>query len=360
MFWSAMVKLHDLPVADTALFSPTPSMLVRLSRHCGSLEVCEDLPSLLNSLAQELRELLGARTVAVVLLLPGDLRPRLALRGQRHWGDNHLALFERQRSGRALGDGWQLAEPLTSPFPRGQKFACTFGQAERLSGMVFVDLGEDRGEREPEAVLALCLLTRHATALARTLVLREQVNQDELTGCLSRRAVLGTLDRELHRCFRYRRGLSVGMADLDGLKKINDRFGHPAGDRALQEVARRLVTTLRTSDAVGRHGGDEFVLILPETPREGALHLGHKVCRKIREEPAAVGEGEWVDLRLSLGLVTIHGDLDRPPSPEAVLEVADRALYRVKAAEPGGVGWSPWAGGPAESGDPLAVPHGGA
>ena len=148
---------------------------------------------------------------------------------------------------------------------------------------------------------------------------------DALTGLANRGYILAAVEREIDRATRYRRGFCLLMADLDGLKELNDRYGHRTGDRALATVAAVIRDNVRRIDTPARLGGDEFVVLLPETDREGA----RVVADKIRQGVAAarIGEqGEQVSIGVSIGL----GEWAPGRSLDDVMAAADEAMYSVK------------------------------
>ncbi|MCU0477679.1 MAG: GGDEF domain-containing protein [Chloroflexi bacterium] len=148
---------------------------------------------------------------------------------------------------------------------------------------------------------------------------------DALTGLANRGYILAAVEREIDRATRYRRGFCLLMADLDGLKELNDHYGHRAGDRALAAVAAVVRDNVRRIDTPARLGGDEFVVLLPETDREGA----RVVADKIRQGVAAVriGErGEVVAIGVSIGL----GEWAPGRSVDDIMAAADEAMYDVK------------------------------
>jgi diguanylate cyclase len=144
---------------------------------------------------------------------------------------------------------------------------------------------------------------------------------DGLTGCLNYQSFQATLINEAERTERYGRPLSVVIADLDGFKAINDMHGHAAGDTALVSIASAVRAGLRSADLVGRIGGDEFAILLPETPTVDARQLVERLQLAI--EGVATPE----QLTLSFGLSTWHGPED---SPSELLRRADTALYEAK------------------------------
>ena len=151
---------------------------------------------------------------------------------------------------------------------------------------------------------------------------------DSLTEVLNRRAFLSAGARELRRARRSGARLSVLMVDLDHFKAINDRFGHAAGDAVLRESARRLRAQLRDHDLIGRIGGEEFAVALPETDLDRALRVAERLRRCLAEAAVEV-DGEPIAVTASLGTaeVDLHDD-----SLERALGRADSALYEAKDA----------------------------
>jgi diguanylate cyclase (GGDEF)-like protein len=157
--------------------------------------------------------------------------------------------------------------------------------------------------------------------------LRDQASKDPLTDLWNHRAILGVLRKEVARAARTKSPVAVAMIDLDRFKAINDTYGHPAGDVVLRETARRLRGAMRTYDAMGRYGGDEFLAVVPACDPSGAAHFAEsfraRIDRKAMETPAGV-----IPVTLSLGVAAV-GDL-RDVRPDALVRVADAALYRAK------------------------------
>ncbi|NDY91170.1 tetratricopeptide repeat-containing diguanylate cyclase [Ideonella livida] len=158
-------------------------------------------------------------------------------------------------------------------------------------------------------------------------LLRQLSREDGLTGLANRRWLDAQLTRERERARRYRHPLAVAMVDLDHFKRINDRCSHPVGDEVLRRVGLLLRDACRSGDIVGRYGGEEFMVVLVETPLSGA----HVLCEKLRQRIAAL---DFTDLHPSLSRVTasigVSGDAQDPVAADLVRR-ADQALYQAKA-----------------------------
>ena len=149
---------------------------------------------------------------------------------------------------------------------------------------------------------------------------------DAVTGMRTRRYVGEVLSIEVLRATRYRTQLSVAMCDLDHFKRVNDAFGHPAGDAVLAGAGDLIRRTLRATDVAGRYGGEEFLLVLPGTDLEGASLLGERVRAAIEAAEFDVGAAAPHSVTVSIGVATLASG----QSPDALLAAADEALYRAK------------------------------
>lgn len=155
--------------------------------------------------------------------------------------------------------------------------------------------------------------------------LRFHAEHDALTGVLNRRAIRDVLRKELARCRRDRNTLGVILADLDHFKRINDHFGHAAGDTVLVTAVQRITSMLRSYDSLGRYGGEEFLLIAPGCDLELTQKLAERIRTAIGEESIDVGD-ESAKVSVSLGVTLGTADSD----PEFLVALADTALYRAK------------------------------
>ena len=158
--------------------------------------------------------------------------------------------------------------------------------------------------------------------------LKHQSITDELTGLYNRRHILMQMEREVERSRRYRKSFSVIMADLDNLKEVNDRHGHLTGDMLLKEAAELLQRNIRKIDLVGRYGGDEFLLILPESDLEAARGVAERIQDHVRQVRFAVEESV-LSPTLSMGLLGFDGTA-QDVAWQAVIQKVDQALLRAK------------------------------
>lgn len=158
--------------------------------------------------------------------------------------------------------------------------------------------------------------------------LYRSANQDALTGAYNKRHTLIRLDEEFAWASRRGRPLSVIVLDLDHFKSINDTYGHDIGDIVLKSVARRVQGVLRREDLFGRFGGEEFVLLLRDTPPDAAMAVAERIRQKLSRWPITTPDG-MVRVTASLGLAcSDEHDCERP---EDLFKLADMRLYRAKA-----------------------------
>jgi diguanylate cyclase (GGDEF)-like protein len=158
--------------------------------------------------------------------------------------------------------------------------------------------------------------------------MRELSLRDALTGCFNRAHGLETLDGELRRSRRSGQPVSILMFDVDHFKTINDQFGHLHGDELLQRVGAQLARIVRSTDIRCRYGGDEFLLILPDTPALGAEQVAECVRRELSMLTVTLGD-KTINVTASIGVATsVNGDR----SANALVERADAALYQAKRA----------------------------
>jgi diguanylate cyclase (GGDEF)-like protein/PAS domain S-box-containing protein len=154
-------------------------------------------------------------------------------------------------------------------------------------------------------------------------------NTDVLTGLLNRRALIERLNYEVARAVRYNVNLSIILCDIDYFKEINDSYGHTCGDNALKAAAGILKNSLRSPDLLGRYGGDEFMLILPETSLQGAAEFAERIRASLDDAPVRIKGRKSARMSLSLG-VTCLQHCKGGKDVDSLIRQADTALYSAK------------------------------
>ena len=160
------------------------------------------------------------------------------------------------------------------------------------------------------------------------LTLEQMVVSDPLTGLHNRRFLMDRLRQEMQRSDRHGEPLAFAMIDLDGFKTINDLYGHVLGDKVLRAVGNAISRSIRLSDIAARYGGDEFAVILPQTPPEGAMRVCERLLRAISEAGFQDDSGKVCRVTASLGLA--YYPADDVETPEDLVHSADGALYGAK------------------------------
>jgi diguanylate cyclase (GGDEF)-like protein len=150
---------------------------------------------------------------------------------------------------------------------------------------------------------------------------------DGLTEINNKRYLMEFLDRELARCERYTRPLALLLFDIDHFKAVNDQMGHLGGDFTLRELALRVKGSIRKEELFARYGGEEFAVVLPETTREGAIHIAERIRGLIEAEPFTYEKRNYV-LTISIGVATTTGE--ESLAPMELLRRADERLYQAK------------------------------
>lgn len=158
--------------------------------------------------------------------------------------------------------------------------------------------------------------------------LRIQSTRDATTGSWNRAAILDLLHKEQERARRKSGSVAVVLADLDAFRNVNESFGAPIGDEVLREAARRMSSTLRPYDAVGRYGGEEFLIVLPGSDGLGALTVAERIREAFSRRPVTTSAGP-VSVTLSLGVASEGGEA--ATESNALLRAADSALKRAKS-----------------------------
>ena len=207
----------------------------------------------------------------------------------------------------------------------------TGGVDHMYQNCMLLPLKAEQGK--PEAV---CVMVFDATdtAIAQNLLkqaletISEISNRDGLTGIYNRRYLENRLSSEYDRTRRYGGTFSMILFDLDFFKKVNDTYGHLAGDKVLVEISARVRDMLRSSDVIGRYGGEEFVLILPETPLEGARQIAERLREAVALAPV-IFDTTPIRVTISMGVTEYQADMD---DYATLTHQSDVALYASKGA----------------------------
>ncbi|MGH9352269.1 MAG: GGDEF domain-containing protein [Terriglobia bacterium] len=157
--------------------------------------------------------------------------------------------------------------------------------------------------------------------------LRKEATHDYLTGVWNRAGILDILQRECSRMTRTKGRIAVIMADIDHFKSVNDTYGHLAGDDVLREVSRRMQSAVRSYDSIGRYGGEEFIIVLPDSEAISGTQQAERLRNSVGAKPVETA-GLKIPVTLSLGVAVMsqnHSD-----DYQSLLRIADAALYRAK------------------------------
>jgi diguanylate cyclase (GGDEF)-like protein len=277
-----------------------------------------DFDSIRVAITQHLPAITGAESIWVLIqqgsewqALAGDTR---GAEDVLQWGDLAEQLLANESSYTADAADRSIGFPLIAG-----------GKAMGVLGVRPKDgaLPADR-RRIIEAAAALLAVSVKNAQLFREV--KDNSVKDALTGCFTRSHALEVIDAELRRARRSQTPVSVIMFDLDHFKDVNDRFGYLCGDAVLSAVGKRMKEVVRGSDLKCRYGGEEFLVLLPETPLHGARRVAETLRREIAERPIP-WSGEGLTVTASFGLAqTMPGEVN----VQAVIARADQALYRAK------------------------------
>lgn len=293
-------------------------------------------------LVRSLRQVFGTNSVTLLLTEPtsGALLRLAHSPDTSAQAEDALFLSEHdpaivllREAGRPL-PGWDILESsptLSQRFDRTQiELAVPLFQERRLVGILLLGGRATQARFTAEEVELLSLVAHQVATVLENVRLFQSATYEGLTGLQRREAALERLDGEVDRARRYRRPLTVALADIDHFKEVNDRFGHLEGDRVLRAVAQALQSVVRASDVVGRYGGEEFLLIFPETEIEAAAELSEKLRRRVEQLQLRTDEGSRVEVRVSIGMAALSSLSDEATITHLIAS-ADRELYRAKA-----------------------------
>lgn len=216
--------------------------------------------------------------------------------------------------------------PMTQDDPALLASGRVSGVAIPLAGLAFSVLSWRRNT--VRILLSRSLETANAALALKQTELEQMAWHDGLTGLCNRSEFMRRADQELLRAQRHHFETSFLMLDLDHFKRVNDRLGHPVGDMALRHVSAVLTECLRGSDLVARLGGEEFIVLLPQTGLSAALHCAEKLRSSVQDQPLHTEQGS-VPITVSLGALAVQPEAGTDMT--RVYAAIDRALYLAKA-----------------------------
>ncbi len=219
-------------------------------------------------------------------------------------------LHEADRTGWSLDEGW-----------------CVRADAGRYWGSCLIAPLHDRDDALTDEHAYSLIIRDVSDRREAAEALLKAVSCDHLTGLLNRRAFVEAVELEMQRWARFPRPLSLVMIDADHFKRINDQYGHAAGDAVLRHLAAGMTATFRAMDVLARFGGEEFVVLLPDTTLEGAEVVAQRLCQLLASQAVEVG-GQAVRYTISAGIATMDADVS---DFDALMQRADEALYAAKA-----------------------------
>lgn len=330
-------------VIDRRFFPERYALRQRLVALAGELPALGKLPRMAEHLVARVQEIFLARSATLLIAAPetgllgvlaaspGDgVDPELLL------PLDDLAIDVLQRARRPLpaaqlDPGSQAFAHLLERLDPATLFVPLLSQ-EKLIGVLIVGPKRGRKGYPAEEVDLLNLVAHHAATVFENARLFESATYESLTGLLRREAILEQLERELERARRYGRPLTIAMADLDHFKKVNDRHGHLAGDTLLRRISQVVAEGLRSTDWIGRYGGEEFLLLLPETDMAGAGAVAEKLRSLVQRTVVPIEEGALTRVTISIGLASLEDVLPRDGKVTArdLIAAADRSLYEAK------------------------------
>lgn len=309
----------------TMLMQRQNELEMATNRISAAISSSLELESILQSAVEEVGRAVKARRAALVLWQEGTVSPEgmtIYERDEEEVDSNQPAVGAKENRTESEGDAARMTDsigPLEVPV--------TFGN--NVIGELVVEGDRTGREWEDEEVLMvrtvsdqLAVAISHARLFRR---MRTQATTDSLTGLSNHGAFQERLEHELKLAARYQHEVSLILLDLDQLKRINDTYGHVAGDATLCHVAQSMRSVVREVDMCARYGGEEFCVILPQCGREGAL----QVAERIREVIASVFVPRVGQVTASLGVATFPTDAT---IKEELVDMADRAMYLAKAA----------------------------
>jgi len=326
------------------------------------LAILTDIVKTANSILEP-RKVIGLIMEKIQQLIPSEAWSMLMVDEERHELTFELALGEKGKDLSSLrvkiGEGvagWvaQTGQPtIVNDVARDPRFSGKFDSKTQFQTRSIlcaplisrgrtigvVEIINRQGGRFTQADLDILLTLVEPCAIAiENAMLFQRAEQltitDDLTKLFNSRYLNLYIGREIKRCKRHGIPLSVIFLDLDGFKRVNDQYGHLAGSSTLTEVGGILALAVRESDILARYGGDEFVVVLPETPPSGALVIAERIRKSIESHRFLESQGLSARISASFGIASYP---DHALTPEGLIQKADQAMYRVKERDKNGI-----------------------
>jgi diguanylate cyclase (GGDEF)-like protein len=326
---------------DRQFFPERTALRQQLIHLASDLPAKGSLPAMGRELVEQVCTMFGVESAAVLLGADSGVLSPIASTGVSARADEAMllsgtdpAVHALRRTGRPLPiDHLESKSPTLhgrlSPYQAAVLVPLL--RREQLVGVLV--LGRKLGGRPfpAEEMELLNLLSHHIATAFEYSQLYESATRDGLTTLLRRGAVLDALSNELDRSRRFGRPLAIAMADVDHFKEINDRYGHLKGDLMLRRVAKAIKQGLRVTDQVGRYGGEEFLIVLPETDLEGVHVVTEKLRSQVERVCVTADNGEEIRVTISIGVVALE-EFSTGSRPEVndLIAAADAALYQAK------------------------------
>ncbi|PYQ23773.1 MAG: sensor domain-containing diguanylate cyclase [Acidobacteria bacterium] len=339
-----------------------PAVAQQLKKTTQRLSILTDIVKTANSILEP-RKVIELIMAKIQQLIPSEAWSMLMVDEEKQELTFELALGEKGKDVSAfrvkMGEGiagWvaQTGKPtIVNDTSRDPRFARRFDsqtqfQTRSILCAPLISRGRTigvvqvinrRGGKFTQADLEVLLTLVEPCAIAiENAILFQRTEQltitDDLTKLFNSRYLNLYISREIKRCKRHGIPLSVIFLDLDGFKGINDAYGHLAGSRTLTEVGGILIEAVRESDILARYGGDEFVVVLPETPPSGALVIAERIRKAIEIHSFLKDQGLEARISASFGIASYP---DHALTPEGLIQKADQAMYRVKERDKNGI-----------------------